>query len=351
MSPEQATGEQNLDGRSDQYALGCVLYEMLAGHPPFTGATMESMVRQHLTLEPPDITDLRPAVPVYVVEALGRVLSKTPADRFDRVAFVLFAEALAPRGPAAEPAPASPAAPVSTRVLVGADRSSRRCGGGRSGRSRRAGPLARAVYVGVGSPRTAIAVLPLENLSAKGPYAYFAGGMHDELLTQLAKVRALTVMGRTSVMAFEGTAMSLQEIADELRVGSMLEGSVQVLGDQLRVIVQLLDPETGGHLWAETYDRTLDDAFAVQSEIAEQVVAAVGAELTEAEAKPFPWHPARNPRSTGCTSRGKSTVCGQRTPKRPLRSPKGSTSERWPWTRPSPLPTLPCPGSIDGCTG
>ncbi len=82
MSPEQATGEQDLDGRSDQYALGCVLYEMLAGHPPFTGAQLESVLTQHLTAEPPDITQYRPRVPVGVREALSRALAKSPADRF-----------------------------------------------------------------------------------------------------------------------------------------------------------------------------------------------------------------------------------------------------------------------------
>ena len=95
MSPEQAAGSRDLDGRSDLYSLGCVLYEMLAGQPPFTGPTVESLVRQHLSAEPPHITGIRPAVPAHVVTAVERALAKTPADRFNPVA--LFAEALVER--------------------------------------------------------------------------------------------------------------------------------------------------------------------------------------------------------------------------------------------------------------
>jgi serine/threonine-protein kinase len=286
MSPEQAAGSKDLDGRSDLYSLGCVLYEMLAGHPPFVAASVESLIHQHLSAEPPHITGIRPAVPAHVAATLERALAKTPADRFNPVA--LFAEALGPRASAAvAPAPATTAAPAARRLSPG-----------------RIAFLAVAVVVVIagavavgrwmrpgasqptgapGHPRTAIAVLPFQNLSAEGPYAYFAAGLHDELLTQLAKVAALAVMGRTSVMGYAGTTKTLPAIADELGVGSIVEGSAQVLGDRLRVNVQLLDAATGRHLWAERYDRTLDDAFAIQSDVAQQIVAAVGATLGGSE--------------------------------------------------------------------
>jgi len=143
-------------------------------------------------------------------------------------------------------------------------------------------------------PRTAIAVLPFQNLSPEGPHSYFAGGLHDELLTQLTKVAALKVIARTSVLTYEGSSKRLGEIGDELGVGSVVEGSVQVVGDRLRVNVQLIDPVTETHLWAERYDRTVDDAFAVQSEIAQQIVLAVGAALTEAEAQAIADVPTEN---------------------------------------------------------
>ena len=137
-------------------------------------------------------------------------------------------------------------------------------------------------------------MLPFENLSPQDSSAYFGGGLHEELLTQLAKVSGLTVIGRTSVMAYAGTKKPLREIGKELGVGSIVEGSVQVVGSRLRVNVQLIDPVTQAHLWAERYDRTLGDAFALQSDIARRVVAAVGARLTSAEDSAFSVAPTQS---------------------------------------------------------
>src|SRR5216683_3104729 len=131
--------------------------------------------------------------------------------------------------------------------------------------------------------RTAIAVLPFQNLSAEGPYTYFAGGLQEEILTQLSKVAALKVISRTSVMGYAGTTPPLRRIASELRVGSVVEGSVQVVGERLRVNVQLIDAATDAQVWAERYDRTLKDAFAIQSDVAQQIVIAVGAALSGPE--------------------------------------------------------------------
>ena len=142
--------------------------------------------------------------------------------------------------------------------------------------------------------RTAVAVLPFRNLSADSSYAYFAGGLHDELLTQLAKVASLKVIGRTSVLGYEETSKPLRQIGQELAVGSIVEASVQVVGNRLRVAVQLLDPVTQAELWSERYDRTLDDAFAVQSDIARQIVAAIGATLTDPEAGAIVAVPTQN---------------------------------------------------------
>ena len=294
MSPEQATGSSDLDGRSDLYSLGCVLYEMLAGQPPFTGPSVESLLHQHLTAEAPSVTAIRPAVPGWVAAAVQRALSKTPADRFSPVA--LFAEALAPRESAtvAADAPAArtqPARRTSRLALL--------AGG--------------AVIVAIGAlyllrtgrhtpaptvpahARSEIAVLPFQNLSAEGPHAYFAGGLHEEILTQLAKVAALKVISRTSVMGYQDTSKPMKQIATELGVGSIVEGSVQVMGRRLRVNVQLIDAGTDEHLWAERYDRTLDDAFAIQSEVAQKIVAAVGTALTSAEQGMLAAAPTANP--------------------------------------------------------
>jgi TolB-like protein/DNA-binding SARP family transcriptional activator/Flp pilus assembly protein TadD len=137
--------------------------------------------------------------------------------------------------------------------------------------------------VETGAPRTTIAVLPFRNLSEDTSYAYVARGLHDELLTQLVKVASLRVIGRASVGGYEETSKPLRQIGKELSVGSIVEAGVQVDGNRLRVTVQLLDPATQAHLWAERYDRSMDDAFAVQSDIAQRIVAAVGARVTSAE--------------------------------------------------------------------
>jgi len=286
MSPEQAAGSRELDGRSDLYSLGCVLYEMLAGQAPFTGPTAESVVYQHLTAEPPRITGMRPAVPAHVAATLERALAKTPADRFNPVA--LFAEALAPGTLASvAPAAAPPRGPVARwpweRIaLAGVAAVVVLAGAAAVGRWMSPGP-AEPGAEGLAA-RTAMAVLPFQNLSAEGPHSYFAGGLHDELLTQLSKVAALSLRGRTSVMGYAGTTKSIPQIAEELSVGSIVEGSVQVVANRLRVNVQLIDASTDEHLWAESYDRTLDDAFAIQSDIARRIVEAVGATLTGPEA-------------------------------------------------------------------
>jgi len=133
------------------------------------------------------------------------------------------------------------------------------------------------------APRTSVAVLPFRYLGADSTQAYLAGGLHDELLAQLAKVASLVVVGRASVSGYGETPKPLRRIGAELGVGSVVEASVQVAGPRLRVVVQLLDPATGAALWADRYDRGLDSAFAVQSDIARQIVAAVGGTLTSGE--------------------------------------------------------------------
>jgi eukaryotic-like serine/threonine-protein kinase len=296
MSPEQAAGSRDLDGRSDLYSLGCVLYEMLAGVPPFAGTTAESLAHQHLNLAPRPITELRPAVPAAVAAALQRALAKVPADRFNPVA--QFGEALGPAGTGTVVAAAPIAMTTSTKprrglLLLGvAAIVVAVVAGALFLRGQHKAPPAPTVPA---HGRTEIAVLPLQNLSAGGPHAYFAGGLHDELLTQLAKVAALKVISRTSVMGYAGTTKPLRQIAAELGVGSIVEGTVQVEGQRLRVTVQLIDAATDEHLWAERYDRTLDDAFAIQSDVAQQIVKAVGAALAVGERQAIIEAPTKNP--------------------------------------------------------
>jgi TolB-like protein len=126
-----------------------------------------------------------------------------------------------------------------------------------------------------------VAVLPFTNMSSDPEEGYFADGMTEELITSLSGVRQLTVIARTSVMGYKGTTKKVREIGSELGVGSLLEGSVRKAGNRVRITAQLIDTATEGHLWAQNYDRQLEDVFAIQSEIAEKVAGELRIRLVE----------------------------------------------------------------------
>jgi len=270
MSPEQAAGEQDLDGRSDLYALACVLYEMLAGQPPFTGVTAEALVRQHLVVDAPPVTNYRPAVPASVAAALQRALAKSPADRFNPVA--QFSEALRATPAVSAPVPSPRKSGRGVAVL--------------------AGLLLAVAIVGVvlwrrGSstapPGTAsVAVLPFVDLSPDHTSAYLGDGISETLINALANVPGLSVAARTSAFSFRDKSEDVREIGRQLGVTTVLEGSVQRAGDHLRVTAQLIKTADGLHLWSQSFDRGAGDIFAVQDEVAQAVVNALQLRLVTA---------------------------------------------------------------------
>ncbi|HMA21994.1 MAG TPA: protein kinase [Gemmatimonadaceae bacterium] len=228
MSPEQALGEKDIDGRSDVYSLGCVVYEALSGSPPFTGATPLSVVAQHVGLPAPVLT-AHPPLAQSVVHAVARALEKKPVDRFDSV--TAFARALA--------------ADANQSVL----------------------PAALASTL-----RLSIAVLPVAHRSADAETEFFSEGMTEELINALAKVEGLRVVSRSSAYAFKSGDVPLREIGMRLNVGFLLEASVRRAGNRLRMTAQLVDVEKDSMLWSETYERQLEDVFAVQDEITRSIV-------------------------------------------------------------------------------
>ena len=150
-----------------------------------------------------------------------------------------------------------------------------------------------------------IAVLPFTNMSSNPEEGYFADGMTEELITSLSGVRQLTVIARTSVMGYKGTTKKVREIGRELEVGSVLEGSVRKAGSKVRITAQLIDAATEGHLWAQNYDRQLEDVFAIQSEIAEKVAGELRIRLVDSEKRTLEKKPTENTEAYTCFLRGR----------------------------------------------
>jgi serine/threonine protein kinase len=271
VSPEQARGEE-VDRRSDIFSLGVVFYEMITGHRPFRGEHEAAITYSLMNESPEPLARYKANVSGELQRVINRSLAKERGDRYQHID-----EMLVDLRRIQQESPSAAQSKRKTRklpLLIGA--------------SLTLIALSILAYFFLlpkpAQPRDkSVAVLPFLNLSAEGPHSYFASGLHDELLTQLSKVAALKVISRTSVMGYEATKTPLRQIAQELGVRSIVEGSVQVVDARLRVNVQLIDAATDAHLWAERYDRRLDDAFAIQSEVAQQIVVGVGGVLTSAE--------------------------------------------------------------------
>src|SRR5882762_1010265 len=265
MSPEQAAGGGAIDGRSDLYSLGCVLYEMLAGHPPFFGGTAQAILARHALDPVPPLRTARGTVSGAVEQALDRALAKSPADRYTTA--LQFAEALGGSGRSTVP----PAGGGSRRLraALGVGLALAALGTGVALRR----PWRRVPQAVVSAPAYAasVAVLPFETIGGGPQDEYFSDGMTDEIITQLAQIRELKVISRTSVVALKGSHLTLSQIADTLGVDHVLEGSARRAGGRVRVNAQLIAAKTDAHLWAKTYERDLKDVFRVQEEVAADV--------------------------------------------------------------------------------
>jgi serine/threonine protein kinase/tetratricopeptide (TPR) repeat protein len=249
VSPEQAAGEGNLDGRTDQYSLACVLYEMLSGRKPFIGASAQAVLSKRFTDPVPSIRSVFSTATDEVEVALGRALSKNAGERFSTT--MDFARALV-------------TAHVSTPD---------------------------------GSPASlgrSIAVLPFTNMSTDPGDEFLADGIAEEIINALSKIKALKVSSRTSSFTFKGKNEDVREIGRRLQVATVLEGSVRRAGKKLRLTAQLVNAADNAQLWAERYDRELEDVFVIQDEIAQSIVDALRVVLTEDEKKAIEQVPTAN---------------------------------------------------------
>ena len=299
MSPEQATGDREAKPTTDVYALGSVLYEMLAGDPPFTGSNVQAVIAKVVSEKPVKLRTIRDTVPAHIEAAVDKALAKVPADRFENIK--AFADALVAKAPVASGAEmttrsqwsraARIALPIAAvAVLTWAVF-------GRGGGQTSAGDLTGAAitrlnltYVDLADdPRPAIAVLPFADLSPDGDQEYFSDGISEEILTVLSKIRDLRVAARSSAFIYKGRGLDLRQVGEELGVPYLLAGSVRKDGDQVRISAELVSASSGFRLWAETYDRRLESIFAIQTEIAEAITEALRVPLgLSQEALVFP---------------------------------------------------------------
>ncbi len=256
VSPEQATGAPDVDGRTDVYGLGAVLYEMVVGDTPRCWLTTEDVRLGSIVGAPPEARARLDALPRGFEATLARALAAIPADRF---------------GSAAELAEALRGSELPERPV----------------------------------DRWSVAVLPFTDLSGEPAMRFLGDGLSEEITCALARVRSLRVTSRTSALAYRERQVDIRQIGRELGVGAVLEGSVRTSDGMLRVTVQLIDVATGYHLWSERYDRPMRDVFAIQDEIAISVAQALRVILTDSERRALTRPPTASPEAYEFYLRGR----------------------------------------------
>ena len=228
MSPEQAAGASLLDGRSDQFSLGVLLFEMLTGTQPFTGPSVSAVIAKRFIETPPPVTTLRPDAPTRVSRAIAQALAVDPGDRF--ATLDEFSKALdTPTGELPALLPPGPEMP-------------------------------------------SIAVVPFANVGGDPENEYLSDGITDEVISALSRLRTIRVAARTSSYALRSATEDVAAIGARLKVRTILEGSVRRSGKRIRVTARLVNTRDGFQVWSEQFDREIDDVFAIQDEISAAIV-------------------------------------------------------------------------------
>ena len=271
MSPEQAFGSQEVDGRTDVYALGCVVYEMVAGRAPFEGPTPQALVAKHVAGTVPRLRKTNPDVPLFVERAVERALAKDPAERFPTAS--AFAQALTTGTVVARVRRGN----LKRHLLAGATVVAVAAGAFWGSRS-----------LGGGLLLESLAVLPIENLTGDEGEEHVVAGMHDALIGELARLAGLRVISRPSVMQYRGTEKPVTEIARELNVDGVVVTSFGRTGDNVRVRVQLVKarPEERS-VWQEVYVRDIGDVLAMYGDVAGAVAREIRVRISPEQATRF----------------------------------------------------------------
>jgi eukaryotic-like serine/threonine-protein kinase len=291
MSPEQGMADKNIGGRSDIYSLGCVLYEMLAGHPPFSGPSAQAVIARHALDQVPRLSTVRPTVTPDLEAVVMKALAKVPADRFQTAHE--FAEALRHPDPALtarwtatmraaagglHPGPVTTAAPRRWRVAVAAPAAAIAIMVGAWGgwRTLHHGPAASTT-----SDARKIAVMYFDDLTPTHNLGYVADGITGSLIDQLSEVRNLTVISRGGVEPFKGKTVRPDSVAGTLQVGTLVRGEIEPEGDELRVTVRLVDATSGADFERFTLEQPAAKVLVLKDTIAERVAGMIRRRLGE----------------------------------------------------------------------
>ncbi|MHC4541102.1 MAG: protein kinase domain-containing protein [Planctomycetota bacterium] len=258
MSPEQAKGEP-VDYRTDIWSLGVVMYEMLAGELPFKGGNAQAVIHSILYEEPKDMGELRRDVPTTLEQTVQKMIQKDPSSRPDSMKAVIDElESLSPRSGLSKEQVVAKRAKLKAVGVVAAILA---CVG-----------ILALLYLRPWAAQPSIAVLPFEDMSPDKDQEYFCDGMAEELINALSQIEDLRVIARTSAFSFKGKNVPIPDIGSQLKVATILEGSVRKAEDRLRITAQLVDTTGGHHLWSESYDRQMGDVFAIQAAITSAIV-------------------------------------------------------------------------------
>ncbi len=286
MAPEQAAGDPQVGPRADLYAMGVVAYEMLTGRAPFTGATPQQVLAAHISESPEPVAGRRASIPPALAALVMQCLEKHPADRprsaeevvavLDQLSSGATSAAVTPRF--------EQSAPTGTKgrwipitggalaiLLVAGAAAFLMAEHRRSPRSNLSGGAADSVR--------SIAVLPFRTLGGDSADAYFGDGVSEEILSSLARLPRLAVVGRTSSFRFRGPDVDARQLGRTLDVGALLAGTIQRSGDAVRVTAELVDTRTGLQLWSHTYDRRMRDLFSLEDDIARAITDALRVRL------------------------------------------------------------------------
>jgi serine/threonine-protein kinase len=281
MSPEQSSGDHQLDARSDLYALGAVCYEMLVGEPPFTGPTAQAVIARRLSQPPPSVRTTRASVPEAVDAAVRRALAPVPADRFAGTAEFSRALSALPGRPRSRARWAILAGAALLLVAAAAYWYS-----------------SRPVLTSAGTPGDVgirLAVLPFRLIGGDSTDQYLADGITGEVSSTLANLSGLRVVAQTSVAPFAASDRSMREIGAALAADALVEGDVQRIGENVRVRVRLVEAATEESKWSQQYNHTTQDVFRDQSEVDSKVAGVLRIQLAERESQSLRRPPTTNP--------------------------------------------------------